>query len=87
MTFPSRSIELVESPEEYDLNAYGKYDYAESRQVHYVPPPPYDREHGLRNEDIDSPVSVVDKPQKVVIRVENFIPITDDTVQVCSMGH
>lgn len=85
MTFPSRSIELAESPEEYDLNAYGKYDYAESRQVHYVPPPPYrdDHQHGARKENVGGPAIEIDKPQKVVIRVENFIPISDDTVQVC----
>lgn len=81
MTFPTTSIELGESPEDYDFAAYGKYDYSESRPVHFVPPPPYYDEQ-LRGTVVEDDVIDVGKPQKVVIRVENFIPISDDTAQV-----
>lgn len=43
-------------------------EYLESRSVEHVPPPPY----SLENQ----------RPQKVIVRVENYIPLSEDTAQV-----
>lgn len=56
---------------DYDLS---KYEYSESRPIDYVPPP------GKTQKSFSD---VEDVPQKVTIRVENFIPITKDITQVC----
>lgn len=84
MTFPATSIELDENQDEdYDYTAQGKYDYSESRPVHFVSPPPYFDENVRGSGRIaDDEIIDVGKPQKVVIRVENFIPISDDTAQM-----
>lgn len=47
-------------------------DYLESRPTVHVPPPPFSLENKL--------------PQKVTVRVENYIPLSEDTAQVI-IGH
>lgn len=56
---------------DYDVT---KYEYSESRPIDYVPPPGQSQKPFSEMEDM---------PQKVTIRVENFIPITKDMAQVC----
>lgn len=57
--------------ESYDYDV-SKYEYSESRPIDYVPPPGQQKPFG----------EIRDMPQKVTIRVENFIPITQDMAQV-----
>lgn len=56
---------------DYDVS---KYEYSESRPIDYVPPPGQLRKSFSEMDAM---------PQKVTIRVENFIPITKDMAQVC----
>lgn len=66
----------IPSPEEnnqtedyyYDEDDHSKFEYLESRSAEYVPPPSYILEN--------------QRPQKVTVRVENYIPLGDDTAQV-----
>lgn len=52
----------------YDEVENSKIEYLDSRPAEYVPPPSY----SLENQ----------RPQKVTVRVENYIPLSDDTAQV-----
>lgn len=52
----------------YDEDENSKFEYLESRPAEYVPPPSY----SLENQ----------RTQKVTVRVENYIPLSEDTAQV-----
>lgn len=69
MTIPSRGGENDQNEDYYyDDNEDSNIEYLESRPAEYVPPPSYNLEE--------------QRPQKVIVRVENYIPLSKDTAQV-----
>lgn len=52
----------------YDEEENSNVDYLESRPAEYVAPPSFSIEN--------------QRPQKVTVRVENYIPLSEDTAQV-----
>lgn len=73
ITIPLAEDRIPKKDDEIDTYDYdvSKYEYFESRPIDYVPPPGQ-----LQNSEVDA------MPQKVTIRVENFIPISKDMAQV-----
>lgn len=69
----------IPSPEEndqtddlyYDDDDNSKIEYLETRPTEYVPPPSFILEN--------------QRPQTVIVRVENYIPLSHDTAQVTSL--
>lgn len=68
MTIPSPDGNDQTDDYYYDEEDNSKVEYLESRPAEYVTPPPYILENQL--------------PQKVIVRVENYIPLSEDTAQV-----
>lgn len=68
MTIPSRGENDQTEDYYYDDNDNSNVEYLESRPAEYVPPPSYVLED--------------QRQQKVIVRVENYIPLSEDTAQV-----
>lgn len=68
MTIPSLEENDQNEDYYYDEDENSNVEYLESRSAEYVPPPSY----SLENQ----------RTQKVTVRVENYIPLSNDTAQV-----
>lgn len=71
ITITEPTIENTEDPQDYEYYDDINEEYTNSHSAKYVQPPPYPEALRLDN-----------KPQKVTIRVENYIPITKDISQI-----
>ncbi|XP_037039189.1 hemicentin-1-like isoform X2 [Bradysia coprophila] len=68
ITIPSSDRNDKSDDYYYDDDDDSNIEYLESRPAEHVPPPSY----SLENQS----------PQKVIVRVENYIPLSEDTAQV-----
>lgn len=68
ITIPSPEENVQTDDYYYDEGESSNIEYLDSRPAEYVPPPSY----SLENQ----------RPRKVTVRVENYIPLSDDTAQV-----
>ena len=62
-----------------DDDTNGRYEYLEGHSTDYIPAPTYDKLWDSSNE---SNTNIERNQAQVVIRVQNTIPISDDTTQV-----